>query len=156
MGFAQSGKLYSQAISGATATWFPTNRALTGTLSSASVSVTGTGTAFRTEVSPGDYIINASNQARKVQRVESDTELVLELAFTVDLSGATCTKVQDYKIKYIYTVFNTNAGEVRAADQDTGAVWPAATIWKSPYIAEGMTPQLITPGAGGATVTVVL
>ena len=69
----QSSKTRTYAISGATATWFPSATALAGTLSSQNITVTGTGTAFRTKIKAGDFLVNASNIARKVHSVESDT-----------------------------------------------------------------------------------
>jgi hypothetical protein len=55
---------------------------LTGTIDpAASTTVTGSGTAFLTEVSPGDQLV-VSGETRTVRSVTNDTTLVLDVPFT--------------------------------------------------------------------------
>lgn len=62
----------------------------TGTISSLSTIVTGTGTLFTTELVRGDYLYNAStNEVRRIDAIFNDTTLVISSAFTTtELSGA--------------------------------------------------------------------
>ena len=63
----------------------------TGTISSSGTTVTGSGTAFSTELDPGDYIL-AAGQWRRVQSISNDTTLQLNVAPAPALSGASFSK----------------------------------------------------------------
>lgn len=65
---------------------------LTGTLSTSGVTVTGTGTAFDTEIA-GPTVIKVSGQYRTVIRVNSATSAVLDSAFSGTISGASAEKI---------------------------------------------------------------
>ncbi len=60
----------------------------TGTISSSGTTVTGHNTSFTTQLNLGDVII-ANGQSRVVNSVVSDTSLVIESAFSPDLSAGT-------------------------------------------------------------------
>ncbi len=66
--------------------------ALTGTLTSAGTSISGSGTMFASEVMVGDYIGNTTSGYRIVSGIASDTELTVESAFDVEMVGST-TKI---------------------------------------------------------------
>lgn len=52
--------------------------------------IKGVGTAFTTELNVNDYIyIQGQNDFRKIDSIQSDTELSLDRKFDVDLAGAT-------------------------------------------------------------------
>jgi hypothetical protein len=62
--------------------------ALTGTLSSTTTAVTGSGTAFDTELVVGSLIsINGSDDIRQVTAIASATALTVNAAFDTDLSA---------------------------------------------------------------------
>ena len=66
--------------------------ALAGTLDSTGTAVTGTTTSFLTELEVGDIIGLTANGWRRVLSIADDTNLVVEAAFDVDLSGDTVNK----------------------------------------------------------------
>ena len=65
----------------------------TGTIVTTGTAVVGTGTDFDPEVIVGDYLIavdataGKGNEARKVISIADDTNLVIESAFSTDISG---------------------------------------------------------------------
>lgn len=72
----------------------PYSAATTGTVTSTGVNVVGTGTLFIAECPPGSWFVDlAANEVRKVKSVISDTRLVLEEAFTVDLAAVATPQV---------------------------------------------------------------
>lgn len=131
--------------------WYPTPSGnLTGTLTStAGCKVTGVGTLFSTELSVGDYLLNATtDDVQKIERIESDTILALAAAMTTPLSGTTCKRIKNNNMKGIQVCF-TGAGTIRGASQAAGALWPPLVVWKQ-RIEGGIDPQLITPSGGGS------
>ncbi len=149
----QSVILNTTAVAGSTATWFPAAVSVTGTLSSTSTRITGTGTAFKTEFRQGDYIVNAgNNEIQRVGNIFSDTDMETVVAFAAPLSGSTVKSVANNKIRYLKVVFKTNDGEIRSAEQTANATWPYVQPWESQRFDAFITPQLITPGGGGAVV----
>lgn len=61
----------------------------TGTIITSGKNVTGTGTSFKTEMPVGSWLVDLSqDEVRKVLEVLSDTEAILDHAFSVDLSSA--------------------------------------------------------------------
>ena len=68
-------------------------QAITGTVSTTATSktVTGSGTAFLTELVIGDYI-KIGDEILAVETVDSDTQITLEVASTVTASGSTISK----------------------------------------------------------------
>jgi hypothetical protein len=78
---------------------FPQSTSLTGGTTIDGVNngtlVTGTGTLFTTELQVGEYLYIAAQSAfRKIRRINSNTELVLESAFpTATFSDATAKRV---------------------------------------------------------------
>lgn len=74
---------------------FPLSTILTGTISSVNnhERIVGSGTAFLTEISRGEWLyVAAETEVRQVREVLSDTELILEENFTATLSGATAKR----------------------------------------------------------------
>tara|TARA_R110002020_G_scaffold213427_1_gene420220 strand:+ start:20647 stop:21099 length:453 start_codon:yes stop_codon:yes gene_type:complete len=69
--------------------------ALTGTLASTGTAVTGTTTAFDTELEVGQFI-EAGGELREVTDIADATNLTVNAAFSPDLSGATATLATDY------------------------------------------------------------
>jgi len=66
----------------------PASASGTGTVSTAGTAVTGTGTAFLTELLPGSWLIDfASNEIRLVTAVSDDTTAYIQQAFTAPLAG---------------------------------------------------------------------
>ena len=68
--------------------------AIAGTSSSTGTAVTGTTTSFDTELKVGDLIYDAANpsEVREVVSITDATNLVIDSAFTTDLSGSTVEK----------------------------------------------------------------
>lgn len=62
---------------------------LTGTASSSGTAVTGSGTAFTTELVVGDVIGNTTNGYRRVTAITDATHLTVDVAFDIALSGST-------------------------------------------------------------------
>lgn len=86
----------------------------TGTVTSVGRIVTGTSTLFLTEIGgnslfggignpstvvEGAWLFNGTNEVRQIKEVVSDTQLVLEQAFTSDLSSASVKIVQPSRTK---------------------------------------------------------
>ncbi|HEY9750114.1 MAG TPA: hypothetical protein V6C63_15620 [Allocoleopsis sp.] len=70
---------------------------LQGTISSSGVTVTGTSTNFLATLKPGDYIYDPATQtARKVRTIASNTSLTLETAFPSNLAALTETQKLGY------------------------------------------------------------
>lgn len=82
---------FSPAVSAGA--YYTINRAIagTGTISSTGAAVAGVGTAFTTQLRPGDTIISASGQARTVATITSDTVLTVTTAFSPDVTTAAFT-----------------------------------------------------------------
>lgn len=75
---------------------FPVSTTLTGTVSSVNdkTRIVGSGTAFLTEISRGEWLyVAAETEVRQVREVLSNTELILEEKFTNTLTGATAKRV---------------------------------------------------------------
>lgn len=86
----------------------------TGTVSSVGRIVTGTGTLFLTEIGgnslyngignpstvvEGAYLFNGTDEVRRIKEVISDTQLILEAAFTANLSGSSVKIVAESRTK---------------------------------------------------------
>ena len=66
---------------------------LSGTVSSAGVNVTGTGTTFTTTVQPGDYLYAPNTgEARRVRAIVSDTQLMVETVFSSDIPALSAVR----------------------------------------------------------------
>jgi len=64
------------------------DEALTGTVATAgAVGLTGTGTAFMTELKVGDYIVVAGETVRQIDSITSDTVATVSVAFDNTASG---------------------------------------------------------------------
>lgn len=71
--------------------------AISGTISSLGTVVTGTGSVFRTQVKPGDYLYDpVSKTARRVRAVISDTLLNLDTTFAVNVPALTKGQVAGF------------------------------------------------------------
>jgi hypothetical protein len=92
VGFGTGAPATEMDIVGGTRTTGPVATAMTGTATPiASTTLTGTGTAFLTEIIPGD-IITVGAQSRAVTAVASDTSLTVGVAFSP--AGAAVPTVQ--------------------------------------------------------------
>ena len=80
---------------------------LTGTVSSSGTTVTGSGTAFTTQLQVGDVIVSDS-QVRIVATIASNTVLTTDAAFSAALSSATFVK--RYPIGHIFD-FSGDSGD---------------------------------------------
>jgi hypothetical protein len=69
---------------------------LTGTITSSGVTVTGSGTAFTSELSIGDFISATANEYREVTNISSDTSLTLQVAFNSDIGSAEAFKRRQF------------------------------------------------------------
>lgn len=70
---------------------------LAGTISSNSVTVTGTSTTFLTDLRTGDYLYDpGSKSVRKIRTLNSNTSLTLETAFPTNIPALTKTKRAGY------------------------------------------------------------
>ena len=70
---------------------------LEGTISSIGTTVNGVSTTFLTNLTVGDYLYSAhSKEARKIVRLVSDTQLLLEAAFTSNAPALTLAKKAGY------------------------------------------------------------
>lgn len=81
----------ADGVKAAIASQAGTNLAGGGTAASTGTAVTGTSTAFETDLVVGDLIYDAANptEVREVTAIASDTSLTVDSAFTTDLSGST-------------------------------------------------------------------
>lgn len=152
---AQSTRVRPYSLAASTATWFPAATALTGTLTSTGCKVVGVGTAFKTTIKPGDYLVRDSdNTARKVVEIIDDTNLRLEVAFSSDLAAEACLRVMNQTCREVKVMFFTNSGTIKDADQDTAVTWAAGYEYRTPSSLEGyMMPICVTAGAGGGNAT---
>lgn len=67
----------------------PFNETGTGTIETNKLGIIGTGTAFKTELKRGAWIVDlTNNEIRKVESVESDTYAILVSAFSTDIAAA--------------------------------------------------------------------
>lgn len=80
--------------------------ALTGTVSSTGTALTGTGTAFDTELKVGDVIYDGSGEFRKVDSITDATNATVSAAFTVDLSGASVSVKVGAVVKTVAAPFD--------------------------------------------------
>jgi hypothetical protein len=70
---------------------------LEGTISSTGTTVNGTSTVFLSTLNVGDYLYSQhSKEARKIVRIVSDTQLLLEKAFTSNVPATTKAKKSGY------------------------------------------------------------
>lgn len=85
--------------------------ALTGTISSAGVQITGSGTAFLTELQVGDFIFEytTNKEVRQIASISSDTELSLTSEFTSTVSNKAYKRTRG-------TVYNRIEFEVAGAN----------------------------------------
>ena len=82
----------------------PASTTWTGTISSTGKIVTGSSTLFTTEIQRGAWVWSvAGHEVRKVVDIVSDTELILDSAFSSDLSGVNFQGVtkDDAKVQFM-------------------------------------------------------
>jgi len=118
-----------RVISSGTILSLPESIQLTGTISSSGVEVTGTGTAFLTEIrnpnNPGvlkyKFLFKATTgEIREILSVNSDTHLVLKNAFAAGLSGADVWVVNHYFLKSV-SIMPLDDGVIVYTPESTGA-----------------------------------
>ena len=138
------------------ATWFPQPTAnLSGTIAvNTGCLVIGTGTAFRSQLSPGDWIlVPGSNEIQQIFSIDDDTTLHLFKPFEATVTtpaASTYQRIKNEGLKEMQVTFITSAGTIRGSSQLTtaGASVPAALTIPFKYSGR-LDPQLITPGGGG-------
>ncbi len=93
--------------------WHPATDILTGvSVSSFGKKVTGDGTLFHSEVTAGAWLVNTnSGEARRVKYIYTDTELVLEKAFSSDLVGQPVEFISSDAAKMIYLLIINKSGD---------------------------------------------
>lgn len=94
---------------------FPQSTALTGTISAVNNNtlIIGSSTLFTTELQVGEYIYIAAQSAfRKIRRINSDTELVIQSAFPSAVSGATPLRVPEQTYRE-YSLVIDSAGTAK-------------------------------------------
>lgn len=78
------------------------DEALTGTVATAgTTALTGTGTAFTTELKVGDYIVVAGETVRQIDSITNDTTATVSVAFSNTASGLAVT-AKGMKNKPVY------------------------------------------------------
>lgn len=145
-----------QNFSISTATWFPNpSPVLSGTINTTTGRlIIGTSTKFRSEVSPGDWIlVPGSNEVQQVGDIDDDTTLHLFNPFIATVTTPATSTYQRIKhggIKELKITFVTAAGTIRGASQLTTAAasWPAGILNDLKYDGR-LDPQLIIPGGSG-------
>jgi hypothetical protein len=144
-----------QSFSISAATWFPQPTLnLSGTIDTTQGRlIIGTGTKFRTEVSPGDWILIAGdNEVQQVMTIDDDTTLHLQNPFAGTTSAtATYKRIKEGGLKELDVMFITSTGTTRGASQALGsdASFPAGIPMPPFKYAGRLDPQLVTPGGGG-------
>jgi hypothetical protein len=127
-------------------------RALTGTASSSSTAVTGTGTKFLTEVSVGDMIRFGSVGTARVTAIASDTALTISAAppggaassSTMTCYENVCLQIAAQTANSISTINDAGTGIVltsnaSATASDQAIVWGVETIsrWYAVWVGQG-------------------
>lgn len=80
----------------------PASSTKTGTIKTAGINVTGTGTLFLSEVKPYDWIVDITNdEARKVMTRRDDLFLTIDFPFTADFAAGTTLKVVRSRAKSV-------------------------------------------------------
>ncbi len=93
------------------------SKTLAGTLSSSGTAVTGSSTAFTTELAVGSILISAGEE-RTVTAIASNTGLTLNAAFTVDLSSATITAKWEYYQDFEFAPGTSDYASERSSAND--------------------------------------
>lgn len=89
----------------------PASTTWTGTVSTNGTKVIGSSTVFLTEIQPGAWVWNvAQHQVRRVIRVLSDTELIIDSAFSAELSGADFKGVTKEDAKVMFMEIDNTGG----------------------------------------------
>lgn len=102
----------------------PLSGAKTGNCTTEGINVIGVGTLFLSEMPVGSWLVDlASDELRKVVRVNSDTEAVLQQAFTVDLASAAPDVILASDCNICTISVSIPSGG--AAGEIDGAVFPA-------------------------------
>ena len=128
----------------------PLSSSLTGTVSCAADSklVTGSSTAFKSELRRGDYLYdNTNGEIRRVDIIKSDTELYLFDGFTNLLSGATIKRVVVNSRQYSITAED---GNVTITYEDDTTLQLSQDNSNTPQAQENgiVKPVLVTAGSG--------
>ncbi len=149
MSYLQTGIPKFFNIAASNKAWFPTPSAdLTGTLTGPGKYIVGTGTLFKSELNPGDYLLNpTTDDVSKIHSIQDDTHLMLFTAMTTALSGTTCKRIKDHTIKKATIVFaGTGPGTIRGVDQATGGggTWPVNVPNDTLESDGGVRPFLVT------------
>ncbi|MEK7123244.1 MAG: hypothetical protein AAB855_05320, partial [Patescibacteria group bacterium] len=91
----------------------------TGTIASSGTTVTGTGTAFMTQLAIGD-IITASGQTKTISAITSNTSLTVDSAFTANLPGGTSFTFSRGGWRMVTGTFTASASPVNGGNLPNG------------------------------------
>lgn len=95
----------------------PASTTWTGTVSTNGTTVTGSGTAFLTEIQRGAWLWNkAQHEVRRVVDIVSDTEMIIDRAFSAELSGANFEGVSKDDAKVVYMEIENTGGTATTID----------------------------------------
>lgn len=126
----------------------------TGTVSGVGTAITGSGTAFTTDLSVGDTLVVGAER-KVITAITSDTALTIEEAFTVDPSGSAYSFANQANAK-IY--FDNSAGVWKVVDGATTSLQTFPLVRKfSASIGDGTTKDFtITHNMNTQDVTVAI
>jgi len=135
----------------------PLSRTVTGTVTANTTNkiVTGTGTAFLADIGGGDYLYDATNdQLRKVNYVNSDTELILYAPFTVALTGAT-VKTTKGNARQISVA--ASGGDIVIVDSygNTSAIKDGSSLTPEPLGLRGVEPFIVKATSAATAYTTI-
>lgn len=123
----------------------PKSRSLTGTVTAntTSVVVQGTSTEFLAEIKAGDFLYDATNdQLRRINYVNSDTELVLYSPFDTALTAAT-VKATKGNARQISVA--ASGGDIVIVDGygNTSAIKDGSSLTPAPLGLRGVEPIIV-------------
>lgn len=105
----------------------PFNETATGTCSTNGERVDGVGTAFRSEMRAGSWLVDLANdEIRQVDRVESDTLAYLKQAFTSDLTIGAFEIIKATETQVVSISIQIPSGAAGNAEVD-GSTFPKGT-----------------------------
>jgi len=135
----------------------PLSALKTGTISSAGNIITGVGTAFKSEVRPGDWIVDlvTNDELRKVISITDDTHLIVDEEFTLVLPALSVIRTVRSRAKMISV---TNVGGANATLDGVNIIPGQTTTFpkseKNPNGSDFIDPIIVDPAA--TTITYII
>jgi len=135
----------------------PLSEAVTGTVTANTTNkvVTGTDTTFLADVKSGYYLYDATNdQLRKVNYVNSDTELILYKPFATALTDAT-VKVTKGNARQISVA--ASGGDIVIVDSydNTSAIKDGSSLTPEPLGLRGVEPFIVKATSAATAYTTI-